>query len=64
MVQACCHSAYGTQFWTLLRNMVVDAFYTSPAGVKDLGYMGNKAVAKFEVPQEAVDYVMKRSPLA
>ena len=57
-------TAYGTQFWTLLRNMVVDAFYTSPAGVKDLGYMGNKAVAKFEVPQEAVDYVMKRSPLA
>jgi hypothetical protein len=43
--------------------MVVDAFYTSPMGVKDVGYMGNTAVAKFEVPQEVLDYVSKRSPV-
>jgi hypothetical protein len=42
--------------------MVVDAYYTSPAGIKDIGYMGNTAVAKFEIPQEAIDYAINRSP--
>jgi hypothetical protein len=42
--------------------MVVDAYYTSPAGVKDIGYMGNTVVGTFSVPQEAVDYALKRSP--
>jgi hypothetical protein len=55
---------HGRTFWTWTRNMVVDAYYTSPAGVQDLGYMGNTAVSHFSVPQEAVDYVMKRSPFA
>ena len=57
-------TAGGRTFWMWLRNMVVDAYYTSPAGVKDLGYMGNTGMAHFSVPQEAVDYVMARSPLA
>lgn len=57
-------TAPGVQFWTWTRNMVVDAYYTSPAGVKDLGYMGNGAMRVFSVPQEAVDYAMKRSPFA
>jgi hypothetical protein len=43
--------------------MVVDAYYTSPIGIKEVGYMGNTAVSKFEVPQEAVDYALKRSPV-
>ena len=55
--------AGGQQFFTWVRNMVVDAYYTSPVGVKDIGYMGNTVVpAPFSVPQEAVDYVLKRSP--
>jgi hypothetical protein len=57
-------NAPGQRFWTWARNMVVDAYYTSPAGVQDLGYMGNKALSSFSVPQEAVDYTMKRSPFA
>jgi hypothetical protein len=57
-------TAPGVNFWTWTRNMVVDAYYTSPAGVKDLGYMGNGAVKVFSVPQEAVDYAIKRSPFA
>jgi gluconate 2-dehydrogenase gamma chain len=52
----------GIRFFDWARRMVVDAYYTSPAGVKDVGYMGNTAVAKFEVPQEAIDYALKRSP--
>lgn len=54
--------AGGREFFTWARNMVVDAYYTSPAGVKDIGYMGNTAVSVFSVPQEAVDYALKRSP--
>jgi gluconate 2-dehydrogenase gamma chain len=54
----------GLQFFTWLRNMVVDAYYTSPAGVKDIGFMGNGAMAEFSVPKEAVDYAIKRSPFA
>jgi len=57
-------TAPGVPFWTWARNMVVDAYYTSPAGVKDIGFMGNGAMSEFSVPKEAVDYVMSRSPLA
>jgi gluconate 2-dehydrogenase gamma chain len=53
----------GIHFFSWARRMVADAYYTSPLGFKDLGYMGNKAMSSFSVPQEAVDYVMKRSPL-
>ena len=57
-------TAAGLHFWTWTRNMVVDAYYTSPAGVKDLGYMGNRAMHVFSVPKEAVDYAIQRSPFA
>jgi gluconate 2-dehydrogenase gamma chain len=57
-------TAPGVHFWMWTRNMVVDAYYTSPAGVKDLGYKGNGAMRAFSVPQEAVDYAIKRSPFA
>ncbi|MBL8293408.1 MAG: hypothetical protein JNN08_16290, partial [Bryobacterales bacterium] len=46
-----------------VRKMTVDAFYTSPLGIKDLGFKGNRAWSKYTVPQESIDYVMKRSPL-
>jgi gluconate 2-dehydrogenase gamma chain len=52
----------GIRFFEWARRMVVDAYYTSPAGIKAIGYMGNTAVAKFEVPQAAIDYALKRSP--
>jgi hypothetical protein len=54
--------AGGAQFFTWARNMVVDAYYTSPVGVKDIGYMGNAVRSSFSVPQAAVDYALKRSP--
>jgi len=41
-----------------------DAYYTSPIGMKELGYMGNGAMASFSVPKEAMDYAIRRSPLA
>ncbi len=53
----------GIKFFDWARKMVADAYYTSPIGIKDIGYMGNTALTKFEVPQEAIDYALKRSPV-
>lgn len=52
----------GIRFFAWARKMVVDAYYTSPAGIQELGYLGNKAVSKFEVPPECMDYAIKHSP--
>src|SRR5438067_1855719 len=53
----------GIRLFDWARKMVVDAFYTTPVGIKDLGYAGNTAVTKFEIPQVAIDYALKRSPV-
>jgi gluconate 2-dehydrogenase gamma chain len=53
----------GIKFFEWARKMVVDAYYTSAIGIKDIGYMGNTALSKFEVPQVAIDYALKRSPV-
>ncbi len=54
----------GIRFFDWCRRMVMDAYYTSPVGIKDVGFMGNQVLSSFSVPQEAVDYAMKRSPFA
>jgi hypothetical protein len=51
----------GIRFFAWARRMTVDAYYTSAAGIKELGYMGNKGQSQFHVPQEAIDYALKRS---
>ncbi len=54
----------GITFFDWVRKMSVDAFYTSPTGIKDLDYRGNRGMSKYVVPQEAIDWAMKRSPFA
>jgi hypothetical protein len=53
----------GIRFFDFIRKMTADAYYTSAAGIQDLGYMGNKGMAKFEVPANVLDYALKRSNL-
>ena len=53
----------GARFFVWARRLIADAFYTSPIGFEDVGYKGNHYRIEYEVPQEAIDYVMKRSPL-
>jgi hypothetical protein len=53
----------GIRFFDLARRMIVDAFYTSAAGISAVGYKGNTAVSHFEVPAEAIEYALKRSGL-
>lgn len=54
--------APGIHFFNWARRMVVDAYFTSPAGVKALGYMGNTGMAEFKVPQATLEYALARSP--
>lgn len=56
-------TAAGVKFFDWARKMTSDAYYTSKVGIADLGYMGNKGMARFEVPQAAIDYALKRSGL-
>ena len=51
----------GIRFFAWARQMTADAYYTSAAGIQELGYLGNKALTEFTVPQEAIDYALKRS---
>ena len=50
----------GVEFFGWMRRMTVDAYYTSPIGIADLGYAGNASTARFEVPQDAIDFVNRR----
>ncbi|MBI1792473.1 MAG: gluconate 2-dehydrogenase subunit 3 family protein [Acidobacteria bacterium] len=56
--------APGIRFFAWVRNMTVDAFYTSRIGMDDLGFMGNSAVSQFSVPVEAIQYAVRRSGLS
>jgi hypothetical protein len=42
--------------------MTVDAYYTSPIGIKDLGFEGNTALSEYSVPQDIIDHALSRSP--
>lgn len=54
--------APGVKFFDWARKMIVDAYFTSAIGIKDVGYIGNLAVSKYEVPKAAIDYAYNRSP--
>lgn len=45
----------GVAFFNLMRDLTVIGFYTSEMGIKDIGYMGNKANRWDGVPQEVLD---------
>jgi hypothetical protein len=53
----------GIEFFTWVRRMTVDAFYTSEIGIKDIDYRGNSPQASFPAPTEAIAYALKKSGL-
>ena len=53
--------AAGVSFFDWVRKMSIDAYYTSEAGVKDVGYIGNDALSEYTVPQEAIDFMMDKT---
>ena len=44
----------GARFFDLVRDLSATAFYTTDAGMKDLGYVGNVALPKWDPPPPAV----------
>jgi gluconate 2-dehydrogenase gamma chain len=55
--------AAGIRFFDWVRSMTVDAYYTSAAGIKEVGYLGNKGMTEFKVPAEAVEFALRKSGL-
>jgi gluconate 2-dehydrogenase gamma chain len=55
--------APGIDFFSWVRRMTVDAFYTSEIGIKDIDYRGNSPMASYPSPTEAIAYALKRSGL-
>lgn len=57
-------TSQGIAFFDWMRRLTADAFYTSPIGVKDIGFKGNKGMTTFVIPAAAIEYATKRSGLA
>jgi gluconate 2-dehydrogenase gamma chain len=53
----------GIEFFTLVRRMTVDAFYTSEIGIKDIDYRGNAPTGSYTAPTESIAYALKRTGL-
>jgi hypothetical protein len=55
--------AAGVRFFDWARRLTVDAYYTSKAGIEEIGYKGNRGMSEFNVPREALEYALKKSGL-
>jgi hypothetical protein len=54
----------GIRFFSWVRRLAADAYYTSKAGIEEVGYKGNVGMTEYKVPQEAYDYALKRAGMA
>jgi Gluconate 2-dehydrogenase subunit 3 len=46
----------GAKFFATFRNLVTSGFYTTPVGMKDIGFTGNVALTRFpDAPKEALE---------
>ena len=53
----------GIRFFSWVRRMTVDAFYTSEIGIRDIDYRGNTALSAYPEPVEAIAFALKKSGL-
>ena len=51
----------GVGFFNWVRMMTVDAYYTSPIGIADIGFRGNRVLAAYETPREAIEFVTRKA---
>ena len=51
----------GLGFFNWVRRMTVDAYYTSPIGIADVGFGGNRVLAAYVTPREATEFVARRA---
>jgi len=55
--------APGIEFFTWVRRMTVDAFYTSEIGFRDIDYRGNTHLGSYPTPVASIEYAVKRAGL-
>ena len=51
----------GLGFFNWIRMMTVDAYYTSPIGIADVGFQGNRVLAGYATPRAAIEFVTRRA---
>lgn len=51
----------GVRFFNWVRRMTVDAYYTSPIGVADVGFRGNQVLGGYATPPEAVEFALRKA---
>lgn len=51
----------GIEFFTLARRMIVDGYFTTRQGHKDVGFVGNKGATKWDVPAASLTYALERA---
>ena len=49
----------GLGFFNWVRRMTVDAYYTSPIGIADVGFQGNRVLGAYSTPREAVEFIAR-----
>ncbi len=49
--------APGVRFFAWVRRMTVDAYYTSPIGIRDVGYEGNRVASAYDTPPAALEFI-------
>ena len=49
--------APGVNFFSWIRRLTVDAYYTSPIGIRDVGYRGNASLRAYETPAAALEHI-------
>ena len=52
--KAAPQSATAARFFAKFRDLTAGGFYTTPVGMKDIGYVGNVPLEKFEGPPKSV----------
>lgn len=53
--------APGIQFFSLARRMIVDGYFTTREGFKDVGFLGNRGATKWDVPAASLNYALERA---
>ena len=59
--KAAPNAATAAKFFAKFRDLTAGGFYTTPVGMKDIGYTGNTPLAKFDGPPLAA---LKKAGLA
>jgi hypothetical protein len=53
--------APGIEFFVLARRMIVDGYFTTREGFKDVGFLGNRGATKWDVPAASLNYALERA---